>query len=121
MTTNVITISSDDLPRIKRHLKSVQAEAFSKDEMGNAGPAGFASDHLRSFIERLERLEEDKKAITNDIKDVFAEAKGTGFDVKIMKQVLRLRKQGKAEREEQEAILDLYLRALGMIFGGGGE
>lgn len=96
--------------------KPHQTEAFSGSEMGARKPAAFASDHLRAFIERLERLEEDKKAIADDIKDVFAEAKGVGFDTKIMKEVLRLRKQDKSQREEQEAILDLYLQALGMIF-----
>lgn len=84
-------------------------------------PAGFASDQLKAFIERIERLEEDKAAIVEDIKDVFTEAKGIGFDVAIMKQVLRLRKQDKSEREEQEAILDLYLAALGMVFGGAAD
>jgi uncharacterized protein (UPF0335 family) len=72
------------------------------------------SGQLRSFIERIERLEEDKKTILEDIKDVYAEAKATGFDTKVMRQVIRIRKQDKAERQEQEAILDLYLAALGM-------
>jgi uncharacterized protein (UPF0335 family) len=73
-----------------------------------------AAGQLRSLIERIERLEEDKKAIADDIKDVFAEAKGNGFDVKALRQLIRLRKQDKAEREEAEAILDLYKAALGM-------
>ncbi len=73
-----------------------------------------AASQLRSLIERIERLEEDKKAIADDIKDVFAEAKGNGFDVKALRQLIRLRKQDKAEREEAEAILDLYMAALGM-------
>lgn len=84
-------------------------------------PAGFAKDQLKSFVERIERLEEDKKAIADDIKDVYAEAKATGFDTKVMKQVIRLRKQDRSEREEQEAILDLYLQALGMIIMSAGE
>lgn len=79
----------------------------------NAG--GIAAGQLRSFIERVERLEEEKKGIAEDIRDVFAEAKGSGFDTKIMRQVIRLRKQDANERQEQEAILDLYLHALGMI------
>lgn len=74
-----------------------------------------AAGQLRAFIERVERLEEDKKAIADDIKDVFAEAKGNGFDVKALRQLIRLRKQDQAEREEQEAILDLYKAALGMV------
>ncbi|WP_028880262.1 DUF2312 domain-containing protein [Terasakiella pusilla] len=75
---------------------------------------GIAGDHLRSFIERIERLEEEKAALSADIKDVYAEAKGTGFDVKIMRQLIRLRKMEDHDRSEQEEILDLYKRALGM-------
>jgi uncharacterized protein (UPF0335 family) len=74
----------------------------------------FAQGQLRSFIERIERLEEEKKAIAADIKEVYAEAKGTGFDVKIMRKVISLRKKDAAERQEEEAILELYLSALGM-------
>jgi uncharacterized protein (UPF0335 family) len=70
---------------------------------------------LRSFIERVERLEEEKAAIAADIKEVFSEAKGAGFDVKIMRQVLKLRKMETDARREQEELLDLYQRALGMI------
>ncbi|MGB8363108.1 MAG: DUF2312 domain-containing protein [Rhizomicrobium sp.] len=76
--------------------------------------SGFAKDHLKSFIERIERLEEEKAALTADIREVYAEAKGQGFDTKIMRQVVRLRKLEQADRQEQEAILDLYLGALGM-------
>ncbi|WP_169569823.1 DUF2312 domain-containing protein [Sneathiella limimaris] len=80
-----------------------------------ADVGGVAADHLRSFIERIERLEEDKKAIADDIKEVFAEAKGTGFDVKAMRAVLRLRKMDKADYQEQEYMIDLYKHALGML------
>ena len=80
-----------------------------------ADTGGVAAGQLRSFIERIERLEEEKKGITDDIRDVFAEAKGNGFDTKIMRQVIRLRKKDTAERQEEEAILDLYLSALGML------
>jgi len=73
-----------------------------------------AAGQLRAFIERIERLEEEKKTISDDIKDVYAECKGTGFDVRAVKQLIRIRKQDKAEREEAEAILDLYMSALGM-------
>jgi uncharacterized protein (UPF0335 family) len=76
--------------------------------------SGFAKEHLRSFIERIERLEEEKKALADDIKEVYSEAKGTGFDTKVMRQVIRLRKMENADRQEQEAMLDLYLNALGM-------
>lgn len=76
--------------------------------------SGFAKEHLKSFIERVERLEEEKGALTADIREVYAEAKGQGFDTKIMRQVVRLRKLDKADRQEAEAMLDLYLGALGM-------
>ena len=79
-----------------------------------ADTGGVAAGQLRSFIERIERLEEEKKGIADDIRDVFAEAKGNGFDTKIMRQVIRLRKKEPAERQEEEAILDLYMHALGM-------
>ncbi len=75
--------------------------------------SGFAKEHLRSFIERIERLEEEKKALADDIREVYSEAKGTGFDTKVMRQVIRLRKMESADRQEQEAMLDLYLGALG--------
>ena len=75
---------------------------------------GVASDRLRSFIERVERLEEEKKALAEDIREVYSEAKSAGFDVKIMRQVIRLRKLEASDRQEQEAILELYLQALGM-------
>lgn len=76
--------------------------------------SGFAKEHLRSFIERIERLEEEKKALADDIREVYSEAKGTGFHTKVMRQVIRLRKMESADRQEQEAMLDLYLGALGM-------
>ena len=75
----------------------------------------FAKDHLKAFVERVERLEDEKKTLSDDIKDVYAEAKGNGFDVKAIRTVVRLRKQDVDERKEQEAILDTYLQALGMI------
>ena len=74
-----------------------------------------ARDQLKAFVERIERLEEEKKTISDDIRDVYAEAKGNGFDVKALRAVIRLRKQDKDERAEQEAILDTYLVALGMV------
>jgi uncharacterized protein (UPF0335 family) len=79
-------------------------------------PAGrFAKDHLKAFVERIERLEEEKKTIADDIKDVYAEAKANGFDIKALRAVIRLRKQDTDERKEQEAILETYLLALGML------
>ncbi len=74
-----------------------------------------AQGRLRSIIERIERLEEDKAAVMADQKEVFAEAKGEGYDVKILRKVIRIRKQDKAKRQEEDAILDLYLSALGEI------
>ena len=74
----------------------------------------FAKDQLKAIIERIERLEEEKKTLADDIKEVYSEAKGTGFDTKIMRQVIRMRKLDKADLQEQEAMLDLYLNALGM-------
>ena len=76
--------------------------------------SGFAKEHLKSFIERVERLEEEKAALAADIREVYSEAKGQGFDTKIMRQVVRMRKLDKADLQEQEALLDLYLGALGM-------
>ena len=76
--------------------------------------SGVAAGQLKAFVERIERLEEEKKGIADDIRDVFAEAKGQGFDTKVMRQVIRLRKKDASEREEEEALLDLYLHALGM-------
>jgi uncharacterized protein (UPF0335 family) len=75
---------------------------------------GIAAEKLRSFVERIERLEEEKKALSDDIRDVYAEAKGGGFDLKVLRQVVRLRKLNSAERQEQETLLDIYKRALGM-------
>jgi uncharacterized protein (UPF0335 family) len=75
----------------------------------------FAKDHLKAFVERIERLEEEKKALADDIRDVYAEAKGTGFDVKALRTIVRMRKQDTDERKEHEAILETYMHALGML------
>lgn len=85
--------------------------------MAGVGDNSIAKDQLRAFVERIERLEEEKRAIAEDIKEVYAEAKGNGFDTKTMRKVVALRKMDAAERQEQEAILDLYLEALGMLAG----
>ena len=76
--------------------------------------SGFAKDQLKSFINRIERLEEERAALSADIREVYSEAKGTGFDTKIMRQVIRMRKLDKADFQEQEAMLDLYLTAMDM-------
>lgn len=75
---------------------------------------GVAADQLRSFVDRIERLEEEKRALSEDLKEVYAEAKGTGFDTAVLRKVIALRKRDVADRQEEETILDLYLRALGM-------
>lgn len=84
------------------------------DINGGDNSSTVAANQLRAFIERIERLEEEKKTISDDIKEVYAEMKGTGFDTKAARTIVRLRKRDRAEREEEEAILDLYLNALGM-------
>jgi uncharacterized protein (UPF0335 family) len=81
--------------------------------MADAG--GIAADRLKSFIERIERLEEEKAALAGDIKEVYSEAKSTGFETKIMRQIIRLRKMDAQERAEQEQLLDVYKQAIGMV------
>jgi len=76
---------------------------------------GVAGERLKSFIERIERLEEERRALSADIKEVYAEAKGTGFDTKIMRQLIRLRRMDKDDLDEQETLLDVYKRAIGML------
>jgi len=86
------------------------------DAAGNAETrtGGIAADRLRSIVERIERLEEERKALASDIKDIYSEAKSAGFDVKVLRQLIRVRKQEPAEVEEQETLLDVYRRAIGM-------
>ena len=86
--------------------------AAAKEE--EAPATRFAKDHLKAFVERIERLEEEKKTIADDIRDVYAEAKGTGFDTKALRTIVRLRKLNTDERREQQEVLDTYLHALGM-------
>jgi len=74
----------------------------------------FAKDQLKAFVERVERLEEEKKALSDDIRDVYAEAKGNGYDVKALRAIVRLRKMETTERQEQQAVLETYMHALGM-------
>lgn len=82
--------------------------------MTTVSPDSVAQDQLRAFIERIERLEEEKSAISGDIKEVYAEAKGNGFDTKVLRKIVSIRKQDQSERMEQEALMELYLSALGM-------
>jgi uncharacterized protein (UPF0335 family) len=86
------------------------ATATVTDESDAIG--GVARDHLKAFVSRIERLEEDKKAVMDDMKEVYAEAKSMGFDTKILRQVIRLRKIDRNERQEAEALLELYLGAV---------
>jgi uncharacterized protein (UPF0335 family) len=88
------------------------AEAAKKDVV--SGSEQVNAGHLKAFIERIERLEEEKKALADDIKDVYGEAKANGFDVKIIRKIVSIRKQDREKRIEEETILDLYLAALGM-------
>jgi uncharacterized protein (UPF0335 family) len=89
-------------------------------EHGAIGHNSVAGDQLRSFIERVEKLEEEKKAIADDIKDVYAEAKANGYDTKIMRQIVRARKKSADERAEEAALFDLYMHALGEAPGDAG-
>ncbi len=90
------------------------AEAAKKKDEIATGTEEVNAGHLRAFIERIERLEEEKRALSDDIKDVYGEAKANGFDVKIMRKIISIRKQDRDQRREEETILDLYLAALGM-------
>jgi uncharacterized protein (UPF0335 family) len=85
------------------------------DEQDSVSTATVHGSQLRSIVERIERLEEEKKEVAEQIKEVFAEAKGNGFDVKILRKVVSLRKKSAEDRSEEEAMLDLYLQALGML------
>ena len=89
------------------------SDVTDQDQEQDTDVGGIAADRLRSIIERVERLEEERKALADDIKDIFGEAKSAGFDVKVIRQIIRQRKQEPAEVEEQETLLDLYRRALG--------
>jgi uncharacterized protein (UPF0335 family) len=93
---------------------------MSEPSIGHNSEAGapatrFAKDQLKAIIERIERLEEEKKTIADDIRDIYSEAKGNGFDVKALRTIIRMRKQDANERSEQETILEMYMQALGML------
>ena len=83
--------------------------------VADVAETGVAAEELKQFVERIERLEEEKKAIADDVRDVYAEAKGRGFDVKAIRSIVRLRAKEPQQREEEEAILELYQNALGMM------
>lgn len=88
------------------------SDAMTAERTNDVG--GIAADRLRAFVDRIERLEDEKKGISDDIKDVYMEAKGTGFDTGIIRQVIKLRKKAKEARQEEQELLDLYQAALGM-------
>jgi uncharacterized protein (UPF0335 family) len=91
------------------------SETVANGSRDEEATVSFARDQLKAFIERIERLEEEKKAIGDDIRDVYAEAKGMGFDVKALRTIVRMRKQDINERKEQEALIETYMHALGML------
>ena len=84
------------------------------NEHANAEVGGIAVDRLRSIIERIERMEEEKKALSSDIKDIYAEAKSAGFDVKVVRQIIAIRRKEPAELEEEETLMEIYRKALGV-------
>ena len=102
----------DGVPASDRTVKKTDNQPKDKKM---AVEDSIAQDQLRAFIERIERMEEEKAAIATDIKEIYAEAKGNGFDTKILRKIVGIRKQDANERMEQEAILELYMAALGMI------
>ncbi len=89
-------------------------DVLDENAAHQAKVGGIAADRLRSLIERIERLEEERKALGSDIKDIYSEAKSAGFDVKVIRQLIRIRKQEPSDVVEQETLLDVYRRALGM-------
>ena len=95
---------------------AVKKTASSADDA-----SGIAANQLKSFVQRIERLEEEKRALAEDIKEVYSEAKGRGFDTKILRKVIALRKKDQQELDEEQAVLDVYLRALGMRGAVGGR
>src|SRR3954447_15799711 len=104
---------SGDSLRLVHHEERLMSAV--EKEQPEAAKTRFAKDQLKAFVERIERLEEEKKTISDDIRDVYAESKGNGFDVKALRAVVRLRKQEPTERNEQQLILETYMNALGML------
>ncbi len=113
--TKVARAANAARPRVKEAAMAPDASgAATKAAEEPAQWGNIAADRLRSIVERIERLEEERKALSGDIKDIFAEAKSAGFDVKVLRALIALRKKEPAEVEEQETLLDVYRRALGM-------
>jgi uncharacterized protein (UPF0335 family) len=94
--------------------KAADSRARQAKSEDSRETAGIAADRLRSLVDRIERLEEERKALGGDIKDIYAEAKSAGFDVKVLRQLISIRRKEPAEVEEQQSLLDVYRRALGM-------
>jgi uncharacterized protein (UPF0335 family) len=107
-----LPLSASILSSIQEYPMATSAAAAAVTE---APATKFAKDQLKAIVERIERLEEEKKTISDDIRDVYAEAKGNGYDVKALRTIVRLRKQDANERAEQETILETYMQALGML------
>lgn len=110
MTYNPDTIEHDETEEITE-----KPEQHTPPPMGhNSAVGGIAAERLRSFVDRIERLQEEQKGLQDDIKDIFLEAKGTGFDVKILREILKIRKQDEQQRREKKELVELYAMALGM-------
>lgn len=112
---NIVSDADKDDKNKTAQVKNDMQKVGKKIAPSNAKPSevgGIAVDRLRSLIERIEHLEEEKKSIANDIRDVFAEAKGAGFDTKIMRAIIKLRKMNAADRDEQEILIETYRKAL---------
>jgi uncharacterized protein (UPF0335 family) len=101
---------------VQRAHVPTRPEGIAVAKKPTVSPDSVAQDQIRAFVERIERMEEEKRAITEDIKEIYAEAKGNGFDTKVLRQIVRIRKQDAGERAEQEALLELYMAALGMAY-----
>ncbi len=100
----------------KSNLKTREDDVEADDEeQGNAAPANVSGARLKSFLERIERIEEEKKALAEDIRDIYSEAKSTGFEPKIMRKIISLRKTNLEKRREERELLDLYMSAIGMV------
>ena len=103
------------MAKLAANLRDSDDEQVDDTNSGKAKDVGgVAGQRLRAFLERIERLEEEKKGLADDVKDIYAEAKGVGFDAKIMKHVLKLRKMEPQKRQEEDELLDLYMAAIGM-------
>lgn len=113
-TVEEFSYQNKNLGKVLQRNDDPQEPVFEPVAAKDAEVGGIAVDRLRSLIERIERLEEEKKVIARDIRDIFAEAKSAGFDVKVMREILKLRKMDAADRDEKEILLETYRKALGL-------